>query len=258
MRSHPDARRPRPAQMGPDRLAVALEMAGDRGDRPAALEQCMSFHVFPMCEHAGRDSFGLAAWSPSASKENRFRGWMVQLTGAGWGISVIESGEVQKSRAADRMDRPDGRRPPRPVRDRPAAVRRLRADPRRRVLPSPPKAGTRRRRHERANTETSPTPLTFAPRAVIITSPTLTPGQVVPSHCRKGGPIKLAGDTGARRESAMTSERAGTSATMSSRPTNPFAPTTAIFTASPCTMTDHQGARASQSGRSGLRLCGDI
>ena len=64
----------------------------------------MCFYVFPICEHAGRDSFGLAAWSPSASKGSHFRGWMVQLTGAGWGISVIESGEVQKSRAEQMPD----------------------------------------------------------------------------------------------------------------------------------------------------------
>jgi len=35
-----------------------------------------------------------------ASEGAHFRGWMVQLTGAGWGISVIASGEVQKSLAS--------------------------------------------------------------------------------------------------------------------------------------------------------------
>ena len=40
----------------------------------------------------------------------------------------------------DRMARPDGRPPPRPISHRPAPVRRLRTRPRRRVLPATPKA----------------------------------------------------------------------------------------------------------------------
>ena len=60
----------------------------------------MCFHVFPMCEHAERVSLraGLLGRS-SASKGAHRRGWMVQLTGTGWGISVIEGGEIQKSLA---------------------------------------------------------------------------------------------------------------------------------------------------------------
>ncbi len=44
---------------------------------------------------------------------------------------------------ASRMARPDGRPPARPVRHRPAPVRRLRARPRRRVLPAPAKTSHR-------------------------------------------------------------------------------------------------------------------
>ena len=39
------------ADIGADRLAVALEMAGDGRDRPAPLVQCVDLHVFSPCEH---------------------------------------------------------------------------------------------------------------------------------------------------------------------------------------------------------------
>ena len=55
-RSGPDAGNARPVDVGPDRLAVPAEVAGDRRDRPAPASQCMCFHVFPMCEHAERVS----------------------------------------------------------------------------------------------------------------------------------------------------------------------------------------------------------
>jgi hypothetical protein len=45
---------PPPSEIGTDRLSIVTLMAGDRRDRPAPLEQCMCFHVFPMCEHAER------------------------------------------------------------------------------------------------------------------------------------------------------------------------------------------------------------
>ena len=38
-------------QIGADRLAVALEMAGDGRDRPAPFLQRVGFHVFSLCEH---------------------------------------------------------------------------------------------------------------------------------------------------------------------------------------------------------------
>ena len=101
-RSGPDAGDPLPVDVGPDRLAVPAEVPGDRRDRPAPASQCMCFHVFPMCEHAERVSLR-AGWlgRSSASKGAHRRGWMVQLTGTGWGISVIEGGEIQKSRTAE-------------------------------------------------------------------------------------------------------------------------------------------------------------
>jgi len=46
-------------QMRADRLTVPLEMAGDRRDRPAPFPQRMGFHVFSLCEHGERGSFGL-------------------------------------------------------------------------------------------------------------------------------------------------------------------------------------------------------
>ena len=92
----PDSRDPLPVDVGPDRLAVSAEVPGDRRDRPAPAPQCMCFHVFPMCEHAERVSLR-AGWlgRSSASKGAHRRGWMVQLTGTGWGISVIVGGEIQ-------------------------------------------------------------------------------------------------------------------------------------------------------------------
>jgi hypothetical protein len=46
-------------QIGPHRLAVALEMAGDGRDRPAPFLQRVGFHVFSLCEHGERGSFEL-------------------------------------------------------------------------------------------------------------------------------------------------------------------------------------------------------
>ena len=95
----PDAGDPLPVDVGPDGLSVPAQVPGDRRDRPAPVPQCMCFHVFPMCEHAERVSLR-AGWlgRSSASKGAHRRGWMVQLTGSRWGISVIEGGEIQKSR----------------------------------------------------------------------------------------------------------------------------------------------------------------
>ena len=39
------------ADIGADRLAIALEVAGDGRDRPAPLVQCVDLHVFSLCEH---------------------------------------------------------------------------------------------------------------------------------------------------------------------------------------------------------------
>jgi len=95
----------------------------------------------------------------------------------------------------DRVDRPDGRRPPRPVRHRPAPVRRLRT----RSTGSPTGAG-------RNPASMSAAPLPEPAAADLALDPGRhgrhhhpadagDPGPVVPSHWPKGGPITLANDT---------------------------------------------------------------
>ena len=96
LRSPADSGGPVPVEIGPDRLSAPAQVAGDRGDRPAPLSECMCFHVFPMCEHAERVSLrAVLLGRLSASKGARPHRWMVQLTGTGWGISVIEGGEFR-------------------------------------------------------------------------------------------------------------------------------------------------------------------
>jgi hypothetical protein len=89
------SRRAGSGQIGPDGLSVPVQVAGDRRDGPAALVQSMCFHVFPMCEHAGRGSLRADCLVAFSIQGAHFRWWMVQLTVAGWGISVIEGGEFQ-------------------------------------------------------------------------------------------------------------------------------------------------------------------
>ena len=89
----PDPGDPLAVDVSPDRLSVPAKVPGDRRDRPAPASQCMCFHVSPMCEPAERVSLR-AGWlaRSSASKRAHRRGWMVRLTGTGWGISVIRKG----------------------------------------------------------------------------------------------------------------------------------------------------------------------
>src|SRR5665213_139214 len=77
-RRHPPSRHTFAIQIRADRLRVSFQMAGDRRDRPAPFPQCVHFHVFSLCEHWRRDSFGPAAWSPSASKGSPSRWWTYQ------------------------------------------------------------------------------------------------------------------------------------------------------------------------------------
>src|SRR5215469_2643350 len=69
------------------------------------------------------------------------------------------------------MARPDVRRPPSPIRHRPAPISRLRTRPRRRVLPTPPKTRARHRNHH-PTTPPAKKDLTTQPPTVIITTPT--------------------------------------------------------------------------------------
>src|SRR5581483_4527318 len=100
-------RDPVPVDVGPDRLSIPTEVPGDRRDRPAPLLECMCFHVFPMCEHAERVL--PSSWLLGRCQLRRGaqpRGWMVSSPGSGWGIAVIEGGEIQKSRAMPASSNP--------------------------------------------------------------------------------------------------------------------------------------------------------
>ena len=54
----PHPRLPPAGQVGPHRLAVQAQMAGDRRDRPSLCPQCVNLHVFSMCDHLSRGSSG--------------------------------------------------------------------------------------------------------------------------------------------------------------------------------------------------------
>ena len=69
--------------------------------------------------------------------------------------------------------RPDDRCSARSIRHRPSPVGCLQADPRRRVLSAPPKAGSRCRRDDTSDISTTATLLTDATSTVISDSPTL-------------------------------------------------------------------------------------
>jgi hypothetical protein len=74
-RGSPRAGRPFAPDVGTDRLAVALEVAGDGRDRPASPGECVDLHVVSLCEHrrgllrrCGFDTVSIG-WGPAPCLE---------------------------------------------------------------------------------------------------------------------------------------------------------------------------------------------
>ena len=68
-RASPDAGSPFSVEVSPDHLAITTQVVGDGRDRPPPFFHCVYFHLFSV--------------GPSGPR---------QLTG--WGISMIDSGEI--------------------------------------------------------------------------------------------------------------------------------------------------------------------
>ena len=85
-----------PAQVSPDSLAIAAKMAGDSRYRPSPPPQCLHFHVFSLCEHRAKGSFGRRPRHRQARRSPRLiqRTSVTTRRGTHWGDSVIEAGEI--------------------------------------------------------------------------------------------------------------------------------------------------------------------